>query len=115
MAEKLQLKIVGYDDDHNLLVSFATDASKNSVENYPTYSFQPHRYQNITADEIVLQIAKQGLNIALEQDAKEKHAQNTGKVIDLQDLVGVIKEFNIIDLKPTENLLPENLTDILVK
>ena len=41
MAEKLHLKIVGYDDNHNLLVSFATDDSKNTVDEYPVYSFQP--------------------------------------------------------------------------
>ena len=62
MAEKLHLKIVGYDDNHNLLVSFATDDSKNTVHDYPVYSFQPHQFLDKTADEIIVEIAKMGLS-----------------------------------------------------
>jgi hypothetical protein len=115
MAKKLHLKIVGYDDEHNLLVSFATDDSKNSVDDYPVYSFQPHQYLDKTADEIIVEIAKMGLTTALNQDAKETHASNTGKVIDFQDMIGTVKEFSISDITPTEIPVPNSLTDIVVK
>jgi hypothetical protein len=115
MAEKLHLKIVGYDDNHNLLVSFATDDSKNTVDEYPVYSFQPHQFLDKTADEIIVEIAKMGLSTALNQDAKETHAANTGKVIDFQDMVGTTLEFSIADITPTEVPMPNSLTDIVVK
>ena len=115
MAKKLHLKIVGYDDNHNLLVSFATDDSKNSVDEYPVYSFQPQQFLDKTADEIIVEIAKMGLSTALNQDSKEIHAANTGKVIDFQDMVGTTKEFAIADIAPTEVSMPNSLTDIVVK
>ena len=108
MAEKLHLKIVGYDDNHNLLVSFATDDSQNTVHDYPVYSFQPHQFIDKTADEIILEIA-------LNQDAKEIHVANTGKVIDFQDMVGTTREFTIADITPNEVPMPNSLTDIVVK
>jgi hypothetical protein len=115
MAEKLHLKIVGYDDNHNLLVSFATDDSKNTVHDYPVYSFQPHQFIDKTADEIIVEIAKMGLSTALNQDAKEQHAANTGKVIDFQDMVGTTREFAIADITPTEVPVSNSLTDIVVR
>lgn len=115
MAEKLHLKIVGYDDNHNLLVSFATDDSQNTVHDYPVYSFQPHQFIDKTADEIILEIARMGLATALNQDAKEIHVANTGKVIDFQDMVGTTREFTIADITPNEVPMPNSLTDIVVK
>jgi hypothetical protein len=115
MAEKLHLKIVGYDDNHNLLVSFATDDSQNTVHDYPVYSFQPHQFIDKTADEIIVEIAKMGLSTALNQDAQETHAANTGKVIDFQDMIGTTREFAIADITPTEVPMPNSLTDIVVK
>lgn len=115
MAQKLHLKIVGYDDNHNLLVAFATDDSKNTVHDYPVYSFQPHQFLDKTADEIITEIAKMGLSTALDQDAKEQHAANTGKVIDFTDMIGTVKEFSISDITPNEISLPDSLTDITVK
>ena len=56
-----------------------------------------------------------GLTTALNQDAKETHAENTGKVIDFQDMVGTTKEFTIADITPTEVPIPTSLTDIVVK
>lgn len=115
MAEKLQVKIVGYDENHNLLVKFANDESKKTIDEYPVVVFQPSRYPNMTAEEIIAEIAKTGVHSANNQNEIENHAANTGKVIDLQDMIGTVKEYNITDLLPNEVSVPDNLTDIVLR
>ena len=68
MATKLQVKIVGYDENHNLLVKFSNDDSKKSIDEYPTLVFQASRYPNMTAEEIITEVAKTGVYSANSQN-----------------------------------------------
>lgn len=115
MATKLHMKVHEYQTEGgHLLVSFCTDESKNSVEDYPLYSFQPHDFSVDTIDQLLPLIAQRGLDIAQRQDAKETLQENSGIMIDLQDLVGTVKEFAIDDISPKE-VPVGSLTDIVVK
>lgn len=116
MAETLHMKIHSYDSDSNhLLVSFCTDESNKSVEEYQPVAFQPHQFDGLDAQEIINEIAKTGYHIATAQDAKEQFVKNSGKVVDLTDLVGTTQSFAIADIIPTEVPVADSLTDIVVK
>ena len=95
MAETLHMKIHSYDSNH-LLVSFCTDESNKSVEEYQPVAFQPHQFDGLDAQQIINEIAKTGYHIAAAQ-------------------VGTTQSFVIADIIPTEVPVADSLTDIVVK
>jgi len=116
MATTLHMKIHDYQSDGgHLLVSFCTDDSKNSVEYYPIYSFQPHDFNVDTIDQLIPLLGERGLSIAQSQDTKEAMERDTGKMMDLRDLIGTSHSLNIADIAPKEVPLSDSLTDIVVR
>jgi len=115
MASKLHMKIHEYNDENgHLLVSFCTDDSKKSVEEYPILSFQPHDFGVDTVAEIIPLLAQRGLDIATRQDAQETFRADTGKLVDINDLVNTTHSFDINDIKPPFVSDPTSTTETLV-
>lgn len=112
MATKLNMKIHDYHSDNgHLLVSFCTDDSKNSVDEYPIYSFQPHDFNVDTIEQLIPLLAQRGLSIAQRQDAKEAMERDTGKMVDLQDLVGTSHTLDINDIQSAFISDPSSITE----
>jgi hypothetical protein len=115
MATTLHMKIHDYQSDGgHLLVSFCTDDSKNPVEEYPIYSFQPHDFGVDSIDQIIPLLGQRGLDIAQRQDAKEAMQSDTGKMVDLQDLVGTTHSLDIASIATQQVTTSSEITDLII-
>ena len=86
---KLNMKIYEYDEVSNsFLVSFSTDLSLKTVDEYQQYSFQPHRMGATDPNDIVKAIAKSGLRIAQQQDIEDTILANKTIIDEYKGLVG---------------------------
>lgn len=86
---KLNMKIYEYNEANNSFsVSFSTDVSLKTVEEYQQYSFQPHRMGVTDPIDIVNAIAKSGLRIAQQQDIEDTILANKIIIDEYKGLVG---------------------------
>ena len=88
----LNMKIHGI-ENNSLIVSFSTDESKHSVDQYTKLSFQPETMDFNNIEELLREIAKRGIHTAKTQLMKEKFDINQ-----LQHLVGQTYSYPINDI-----------------
>lgn len=109
----LKMKIVDYEEASNsLLVTFASDETKNDVGSYATLAYQPSTMFPDIKDpqEIVKRVAIAGVHIADLQRIQEQFVSDPVTVNALKALKGQVLEYNVADLigaNNTNNYVPE--------
>lgn len=102
------MKINSFDTiSQSLLVSFATDQSKQPVENYPQVAFQPYNFPSTDPNDVLKFLSMAGLGIARNQDQKESFEDNVEVTSNIVALVGMTFEVPIADIESeTAPVLP---------
>jgi hypothetical protein len=101
--DTLTVKVHEYDEDtHSLIVSFATDASEMSVDESERYSFEIANYNPSDMEDTLIQITKQGAQIAHQKWLAEQSKNNADIVSAAKDQVGKVYNYQIADLLPKD-------------
>ena len=109
----LNVKVQGYDETTgSLLVSFSTDASAKSVDDYQVLAFQPQNYAASNVDVLMTTIANSGLSVAITQDRQEQIANSPSTIAEYKALVGQTFTYNANSLAVNSSITG-NLTDIV--
>lgn len=115
----LNMKIQGYDDaSGSILVSFSTDQSMKSVDDYPILAVQPHHFDAGDPATTLKNIAAtSGLSTAISQDKVEANKDNQDAVA-YKSMIGQTLTYTIEELEehapqPTPTIL-NNLTNVMV-
>ena len=108
---KLNMKIHKYDEENDqLIVSFSTDLSIKSVEQYQALAFQPHRMGVSSPGDVVKAIAQAGIQIAKQQDLQDAAVSDTASIAAYNSMVGETLSFDETELAPTPT---PNLTTVV--
>lgn len=99
---KLILKVKHWDDETNsLIVSFASDVSAKSVDEYSALAYQPTMFDNPEDIDFVLKrIAQSGFSVCETRNKQEDFTKNAISKNVYQNLVGKTFEYTIEDLFP---------------
>jgi len=101
--DTLTVKVHEYNEDtHSLIVSFATDASEMSVDETEKFSFEIANYNPNDMEDTLLQITKQGAQIAHKKWLAEQSKSNDVVVSAAKDQVGKVYNYQIADLLPKD-------------
>ena len=101
--DTLTVKVHEYNEDtHSLIVSFATDASEMSVDETEKFSFEIANYNPNDMEDTLLQITKQGAQIAHKKWLSEQSKSNDTVVSAAKDQVGKVYNYQIADLLPKD-------------
>ena len=101
--DTLTVKVHEYNEDtHSLIVSFATDASEMSVDETEKFSFEIANYNPNDMEDTLLQITKQGAQIAHKKWLAEQSKSNDTVVSAAKDQVGKVYNYQIADLLPKD-------------
>lgn len=97
------MKIHSYNEENgSLIVSFATNESNGTPDDYTPVAFQPNVLNGSdSAEQEINQIAQRGLWIALEQNQKEQTGIDQAKIAYYMSLVGQTLEFNLSNISDT--------------
>ena len=110
---KLNMKIHSYDEIGNsFLVSFSTDMSAKTVDEYQKYAFQTHRMGVTDPNDVIKSMAMSGLRIAQQQDMEDTILADKTQIDKYKDLVGgtfTIDESEII----VDQINQTNLTTVV--
>jgi hypothetical protein len=105
---KLKMKIKGYDDvTHSLLVSFASDESQKSIDEYSAMAYQPCNMFPDVSDpqELLRKIATSGVVVVEQQKRQESASQDPALVQSFKNMVGQTFEYDIADIYPAAQTL----------
>ena len=124
---KIKMKIVDYDVGSNsIIVAFASENAKNSIDSYPTCAYQPTMFNSPTDPEKVFEdIARAGIHISQQQDKEDnfkaeqvlenKYKQYIGKVLEFDTDTLIENADQSIEIKKTSaNIVDEILDEILI-
>jgi hypothetical protein len=114
---QVNVKIHRYDEATNTLyVSFSSDESSKSIDEYQVVAFQPHNMQAESVEELLKTIATVGISTAQSQDKKESMLANVTLLNSLKTLESQTLTYNVDDLIPPSTpiqALNDNLTDVV--
>lgn len=107
--QTLKMKIHEYDEQNgSLIVSFSTDESLGTPDDYRPIAFQPNIYAEYdSAETEVFNIAVRGLPVAKEQDRLEKLTVDQNRIDYYNSLVGQTLTYNV-----TNGVLESNDVDL---
>lgn len=93
------MKIHRYDQEQNILVvSFSTDKSLKSVDEYQVYAFNVKELNVNSINDLLKKIASMGVDIAMRNDKMEKMPVQTFTFNDLNSLTGKVYTFSSTDI-----------------
>jgi|694.fasta_scaffold135611_4 hypothetical protein len=92
--QTLKMKIVGFDRlNSTLQIKFCFESAKKDIDKYEAHNFNVIELrEDITLDDILKALAKNGWNIAFQQSAAEDIAEDNDKVTKFESLIS--KEFS---------------------
>lgn len=97
---KIRVKIVDYETESNsLIVCFASDKSKKSIDEYPQLAYQPTMFDNPEDPEAIMkELARIGISQVDQQDKEEAFCEN--KILEQRycEYIGKQVEYNIDEL-----------------
>lgn len=103
--DTLTVKVHEYDEEtHSLIVSFCTEDSNMSVDEYRKYSYNIQNYDLNNMQETLRQIAIHGLEIAKAQKLQEEVRTNDDYVSKAKSIVGLTMNYNVDTLVPQEGI-----------
>lgn len=100
--DKLSMKIHSYEPDSNsIIVSFSSDVSTQSIDDYQKLAFQLHNINATSVASVLKEIALGGLHIAATQDRKDSMIADSAAIAAYTEMVGQTLTFNVADIDPT--------------
>ena len=98
-----KLYISGYiEETQQLLVSFSSDDTKREAIDYQPMAFDVVPYGDISAEDVVKNIAKTAPSITNDMKIQEEYTNNDDKTEALRSLVGQTFNFTHQELYPTD-------------
>lgn len=92
---KYKIYVSGYLEESNqLLVSFSSDETKREAKDYPSLAFDVVPYGDISADDILLQIAKTAPTLCHDTKVAEDYEGDDSRAAELRSFVGREFEFD---------------------
>jgi hypothetical protein len=99
---KYKVYISGYLEESNqLLVSFSSDDTKRDAGDYQAFAFDVMPYGNITAQEVIDQVAKIAPTMCSDIKLQEQYVSNEERDVELRAFVGQSFEYDENDLFPS--------------
>lgn len=96
---KLKMKIKDYDEVSNsVIASFCTDESLKSIDEYPSYCYQPRSFHETDPNKFLSQIARAGWHVAQQQDEDDRFFDNPDNKKIFQSWIGKEFEFTEQDI-----------------
>jgi hypothetical protein len=113
---KLKMKIVDYDVSSNsIIVAFASENSKNSIDYYSACAYQPTMFDNPNnPDEVFKEIAKTGVFIASQQDKTDIFKVDNTLEKKYKQFVGKEFEYDVDSLLDRANQTVEVKNDVVI-
>jgi hypothetical protein len=87
------------EDSNQLLVSFSSDDTQHDAKDYRSLAFDIITYGDVTADEIIEQIAKCAPSVCADQVVAETYESNDERASALRALVGQSFEYTQEELE----------------
>jgi hypothetical protein len=101
------MKVVGFDIIKSTLeIKFASDLAEKPIDEYETHLFNVVQEGDVTNEEIIKALAKNGWNIALQQEIAEQTAKDNEKVIQYKSYVGQEFEYTAEELFNPQPTVP---------
>jgi hypothetical protein len=98
---KIKMKIQSYDESSgSLVVSFASENSKKSIDEYQFTAYQPTMFDTTSPAEVIRHIARAGIHV-VEQQEKEEEFKESPEVDVFKQMVGSEFEFDVNELIET--------------
>ena len=98
-----KLYISGYlEETQQLLVSFSSDDTKREAIDYQAMAFDIIPYGDISAEDVIKNIAKTAPSITNDMKVQEDYTNNDSKSEDFRSLVGKTFNFTHQELYPTD-------------
>lgn len=95
-----KLYVSGYLEDSNqLLISFSSDDTAREAIDYQSLAFDIVPYGNISATEIIKQIAKTAPSICSDVVVSETYTNDSEKSVELRNLVGQTFEYSLDEIE----------------
>ena len=96
------MKIVGYDNLSGALqIKFAGDTAEKTIDEYPAHDFSVlEMHENVSISEILVALAQNGFQIALQQELAEEISRNNSKTETYKSLINNEFEFSPESLFP---------------
>lgn len=93
------MKIHNYDESSNSVVaSFCTDESLKSINDYPSYCYQPRTFRETDPNRFLAQIARAGWYVAQQQDDDDRFFDNPDNKAIFKNWIGKEFEFTEQDI-----------------
>jgi hypothetical protein len=110
--DTITVKIHEYDEaTHSLIVSFATDASDQSVDESDRFAFNIVNYNPNDLSDTISRIAKEGAKIAHARWLREQSLKNQSVVDAAKAEVGKVYNYPITDLITVKTYAPPEGND----
>lgn len=110
-VNKLIMKIHEYDEaSGSLVVSFKSDNSVKSIDDYPRMAYQPTIFEESDVEAVIKKIAITGVSVAEAQDKQDSFKLNETEVSLFKSKVGQEITYDVSDLIPPPP--PESASDI---
>ena len=104
----IKMKIVNYDPStSSLIVSFASEKAKKSIDEYPTCAYQPTMFDTQDPDKVLENIARSGIYITQQQDKEEAFKENIELAEKYKSYIGREIEFDVDTLLATADQIVE--------
>jgi DNA-binding PucR family transcriptional regulator len=101
------MKVVGFDIIKSTLeIKFASDLAEKPIEQYETHLFNVVQNGEVTNEEIIKELAKNGWNIALQQEIAEQIAKDNEKVSQYKSYVNQEFEYTAEELFNPQSTIP---------
>jgi hypothetical protein len=105
--DSLKMKVVGFDTIKSTLqIKFCSNLSEKSIDEYETHLFNVvQENESVTNEDIIKALAKNGWNIALQQEIAEQIAKDNEKITQYKSYVGEEFEYTANELfnaQPTD-------------
>jgi hypothetical protein len=104
----IKMKIVNYDPStSSLIVSFASEKAKKSIEEYPSCAYQPTMFDTHDPEKVIENIARAGIFVTQQQDKEEEFQENTNLTQVYQSYIGKEFDFDVDTLLASSDQVVE--------
>ena len=96
------MKVVNYDPaSSSLIVSFASEKAKKSINDYPACAYQPTMFDTQDPEKVIEHIARAGIFVTQQQDKEEAFKENNQINEIYKSYIGKEFEFDVDTLLAT--------------
>lgn len=106
--DSVKMKLVGFDPVNSTLqIKFAGDNAEKQIDEYEAHNFSVlEMHDNVSISDIMIALAQNGYQIALQQELAETIARNDSKVALYKSLIGTEMVYSANELFPEVSCKP---------